>query len=244
MNRPPGQGYPYDQPHPTPAEYGVPAPFDRILCGYPIVPTDQPNGPILCANTAPCPIHRDKRVNHERDAVEAQLNAAVSEGDGSFDDVAATGSDAAYVALADPVKGLHEAISGEPSPGFAELRERYGDPADLKPIPHYDPGSPVDLHDQLHADDQPWSVKSRLATSLGRRALATRLADALPPLLGAELADRLDTLITQAVTETEARITQDLSDEYHAARARLDADAAKKLKEVHDERYKRPSRLS
>ena len=145
---------------------------------------------------------------------------------------------------ADPAPGLHEIISGATLPEFAELRERYGDPANLAPIPHYDPDAPADLHDQLHADDQPWSVRSRLAHSLGRRALATRLADALPPLLGAELADRLDTLITQALTEQEAAITQQLSDEYHAARERIDADARAKLREVHDERYKRPSRLS
>jgi hypothetical protein len=140
--------------------------------------------------------------------------------------------------------GLDAALAADPLPEFAELRERHGDPANLNPIPKYDPNNPADLHDQLHADDQPWSVRTRLATSLGRRALATRLADALPPLLGAELADRLDTLITQAVTETEAAITQQLSDGYHAARARLDADAAQKLKEVHDERYRGNSRLS
>lgn len=102
----------------------------------------------------------------------------------------------------------------------------------------------LDLHQQLKDDDQPWSVRRRLTVILGRPALATRLADALAPALGAELADRLDTIVTQALTEQQAAITQELSDRYHEARARLDADAAAKLKEVHDERYRNPSRLS
>ena len=198
MNRPPGQGFPYDVDHPKPPEYGAHPASPRVLCGYG-----------ACANTSPCPIHRDLLLAD----------------------------------LADPAAGLEAAIAADPPPEFAELQKRVGDVAALKPIPKYDPDSPVDLHDQLHADDQPWSVRSRLAASLGRRALATRLADALPPLLGAELADRLDTLVRQALTEQEAAITQQLSDGYYAARARLDADAAQKLKEVHDERYRGHSRL-
>lgn len=222
MNRPPGQGFPYDQEHPTPPEYGSAPGRTRVQCGYPT----SDDGSTYCRNTAPCPIHRDQRIGEtaaearERQETEDLLNAA------------------------QPAKGLYETISGDPLPSYGELRERYGDPADLKPIPKYDPDSPLDLHDQLHADDQPWSVRSRLAASLGRRALATRLADALPPLLGAELADRLDTLVTQAVTEAEAAMTQEISDRYYEARAALDADAAQKLREVHDERYRRPSRFS
>lgn len=244
MNRPPGQGFPYDQEHPLPAEYGVPEPFGRILCGYPIVPAEQPNGPILCANTAPCPIHRDKRVDHERDAVEAALNNGTPEGDGSFDDITATGTDEAYAAAISPaLRGFDpdEAVSSE----IDQRREHL--PHD--PIPKYDPDSPLDLHDQLHADDDhAWHPKARLAAVLGRRALATRLVDALhrgtgSNLLAAELADRLDTLVTQALTEQQAAITQQLSDEYHQARERLADDAARKLKELHDERYRRPSRL-
>lgn len=102
----------------------------------------------------------------------------------------------------------------------------------------------LDLHQQLKDDDQPWSVRRRLTVILGRPALATRLADQLTPALGAELADRLDTIVTQALTEQQAAITQELSDRYHEARARLDANAEAKLKEVHDERYRGHSRLS
>lgn len=112
------------------------------------------------------------------------------------------------------------------------------------PLPGTKTVEPADLHEQLRDDSGAWSVRSRLEASLGRRALATRLADALPPLLGAELADRLDTVVTQALSEQQASITQELSDRYHEARARLDADAAVKLKEVHDERYRGHSRLS
>lgn len=114
----------------------------------------------------------------------------------------------------------------------------------LDPCPDHPSQPALDLHPLLKDDEQAWSVRSRLTTSLGRPALATRLADALPALLGAELADRLDTLITQALTEQQAQITQELSDRYHEARARLDADAAIKLKEVHDERYRGHSRFS
>ena len=207
MNRPPGQGFPYDEesekpPAPPEPPQVVPLVDGRPRCGFPY------SDDVTCQNTVPCPLHRDRRgFTVDRATAEAE--------------------------------DLLEARRRI----FAEERERRGDPEGLNPIPKYDPDAPADLHDQLHADDQPWSVKSRLAKSLGRRALATRLVDALPPLLGAELADRLDTLITQAVSETEAAITQQLSDEYHTARARLDADAAKKLKELHDERYRRPSRL-
>ena len=221
MNRPPGQGFPYDQQHEAP--FVEAPPFTRLEqeqiagvrteCGYPLA------GEGICHNTAPCPVHADL-IRATRTFTDVQVKSG------------------------EPAKGLWETVTGDPLPGFAELRERYGDPAGLNPIPKYDPGSPVDLHDQLHADDQPWSVKTRLANTLGRRALATRLADALPPLLGAELADRLDTLLTQALSEQEAAITQQLSDRYHEARAALDADAAAKLKEVHDERYRKPSRLN
>lgn len=210
MNRPPGQGFPYDQDHAKPAEYGVRPPNQRVLCGF-----DYGKG-VTCRNTAPCPIHRDRK---------------------------ATALEEAAAGVPDPAPGLYEALTDKPLPTWAEMQAKHG------PIPKYDPDSPLDLHAQLYDDDQAWSPKTRIAKSLGRRALATRLVDALHTatgshLLAAELADRLDTLITQAVSETEAKITQELSDGYHAARARLDSDAAKKLREVHDERYKRGSRLS
>lgn len=220
MNRPPGDGFPYDAPSPIPAEYGVQPGPGRVLCGYPYKTADDPEGPVLCKNTAPCPLHRNYRVG-ELEATEAALNEATPE----------------------PAPSLYQSIAGGDLPSFGELRERYGDPADLHPIPKYDPDSPVDLHKQLHpVDDQPWSVRARLAESLGRRALATRLADALPPLLGAELADRLDTLITQAITEHDAAVTQQMADHYFEARARLDAEAEAKLQELRRERFK-PSRL-
>lgn len=40
--------------------------------------------------------------------------------------------------MRDPAPGLYETISGQPLPRFAELRARYGDPADLPPV-----GQPV-----------------------------------------------------------------------------------------------------
>lgn len=140
------------------------------------------------------------------------------------------------IAASNPVPGLYEKVTGKTLPAFAAMVTR-------AVSTRHDPDAPADLHDALDDDSPAWSVRSRLTAVLGRPALATRLADALPPLLGAELADRLDTLITQAVSESEAQITQQLSDQYHAARARLDADAEKKLREVHYERYRGSSRL-
>ena len=207
MNRPPGQGFPYDEesekpPAPPEPPQVVPLVDARPRCGWPY-----PNNAGACQNTVPCPLHRDRLgFNIERSAAEAQD------------------------------------LLEERRRIFAEERERRGDAEGLNPIPKYDPDAPADLHDQLRRDEGPWSVRSRLAESLGRRALATRLADALPPLLGAELADRLDTLITQAITEHDAEVTAQLADHYATARARLDEETAHKLEELRRERF-RPSRL-
>lgn len=139
--------------------------------------------------------------------------------------------------------------ASNPAPGLAELVEqpvKMGPPGPIsrEQFEQNQELPALDLHHALKDDTQPWSVRSRLTKSLGRPSLATRLADALPPVLGAELADRLDTLITQAVTEREAQITQELSDTYHQARARLDADAAQKLRELRNERHRGHTRLN
>lgn len=147
-------------------------------------------------------------------------------------------SPAADIPASNPAPGLPDALGNRLSPATLAAY-KVDDSGQVKATEL----APLDLHDSLKDDTQAWSVRSRLTKSLGRPALATRLADALPPLLGAELADRLDTLITQALTEQQAQITQELSDSYYAARARLDADAAQKLKELRNERHRTPSRL-
>lgn len=205
----------------------------RILCGAPVYPKELADGrgdrdPLMmvtCRNTAPCVVHRDRDL-----------------------------SPAADIPASDPAPGLEAAIARKSTQTSALTREALrqvctcsavvgGVPVEINPdCPVH--GQPVDLRPLLTDDTQAWSVRSRLTKSLGRPALATRLADALPPLLGAELADRLDTLITQALTEQQAQITQELSDSYYAARARLDADAAAKLKELRNERHRGVSRFS
>jgi len=156
--------------------------------------------------------------------------------------------------MSDPVKGLYEAISGEPLPSFGELRERYGDPKDLKPIPV--PGgastmtgplaqSPqVDFREMLR--DSPGAImkRERIAAVLGRPYLATQLVELLPVEVSARLADRLQSLKAQIIAETIAQISADVARETVTAIERLDADAAAKLKEVRNERYGHRSRLA
>lgn len=191
-------GFPYDVG--TPSTAG-----GRLLCGFPLDDDVRGEG-VICRNTAPCVVHRDR-----------DLSAAA--------DIPASNPAPGLAAIVDPTAAA-EAWASSLAMKPAEA------PTEEIPV--------LDLHDALRDDTQPWSVRSRLTASLGRVSLATRLADALPPLLGAELADRLDTLLTQALSEQEAAITQQLSDTYHEARRRLDAAAAQKLQEVHDERYRNP----
>lgn len=131
-------------------------------------------------------------------------------------------SPAADIPASNPAPGLFEQMTGKPLPPFE-----------------------TDYRALLVDDEHDWSVRHRLTATLGRPALATRLADALPPALGAELADRLDTLVTQARSEAVVELENLISEGMTAARDRLSAEAAKQLREVHDERFRGPgSRLS
>lgn len=132
-------------------------------------------------------------------------------------------SPAADIPASNPAPGLYEQISGKPLPPYPQA---------------------VDYRPLLVDDEHDWSVRHRLSASLGRPALATRLADALSPQLGAELADRLDTLVTQARSEAVVELENLISEGMTQARERLSAEAAKQLREVHDERYRGHSRLS
>jgi hypothetical protein len=104
----------------------------------------------------------------------------------------------------------------------------------------------VDYRDMLRDDDQPWSPRTRLTASLGRRALATRVVDKLPAGLAAELADRLEVLIGQAVAEAEARIKAELDSVVNDKIDQISADRearARQAEEARRERFTRPSRL-
>src|SRR5688572_29802003 len=89
-------------------------------------------------------------------------------------------SPAADIPASDPAPGLEAAIARKSTQTSALTREFVYQVTERGP-------EPLDLHASLKDDTQPWSVRARLTKSLGRPALATRLADALPPLLGAEL---------------------------------------------------------
>lgn len=105
----------------------------------------------------------------------------------------------------------------------------------------------VDFRAMLKDDDAAWSAKTRLAKVLGREYLATRLVDQLDPETAAQLADRLDTLVSQAVAETEMRISGEVQGAVSAYSEQLAADRAARRKQAEEasrERFHGHSRLS
>lgn len=192
----------------------------RILCGFPM------GDDVTCRNTAPCPVHRDRDL-----------------------------SPAADIPASNPAPGLFEQLTGQPLPPYVQPctcpRGDFHNGIDpdcpqhgLSAAAIAARGPAVDYRPLLVDDAHDWSVRKRLEATLGRPALATRLADALDPHLGAELADRLDTLVTQARSEAVVELENLISEGMTQARERLSAEAAKQLREVHDERYRGHSRLS
>lgn len=174
---------------------------------------------VTCRNTAPCPVHRDR-------------------------DLAA----AADIPASNPAPGLFQQVTGQPLPqyprGACSCNALVGGvPVKVNPeCPQH--GQRTDYRELLVDDAHDWSVRHRLEATLGRMALATRLADALTPQIGAELADRLDTIVTQARTEAVVALENQISEGITAARERLTLEAEEKRREVHDERYRGNSRLS
>lgn len=106
----------------------------------------------------------------------------------------------------------------------------------------------VDFRAMLGDDSRAWTTRSRLAAVLGRQYLATTLVDQLDPETSATLADRLETLVSQAVSETEMKINQEVATATHTTimRIRADADEVRSnlRKAVHSERFTGHSRLS
>jgi len=161
--------------------------------------------------------------------------------------------------------GLMQAIAA-PVPAYGELRAIYGDPADLPPIlPRHQQAitdgaaavraavgvaatktDRVDFRDMLKDDGAAWSAKARLEKVLGRVYLATRLADQLDPETAAQLADRCETLVSQAVAETELRISGEVASAVTDKITQISVDRAARAKqseEARRERFGRPSRL-
>lgn len=96
----------------------------------------------------------------------------------------------------------------------------------------------------MHLARPSWHVETRLRETLGRPDLAKNLAALLPGTIGAQLCDRLDTLVTQARERAIIDVENQISEGITEARARLTRDAETKRKAVHDERYRGNSRLS
>jgi hypothetical protein len=122
-------------------------------------------------------------------------------------------------------------------PTDAEMRAQAGRPLDQPPR--------VDFREMLADDDQAWSVKSRLEKVLGRPHLSTQLADQLDHETGCKLADRLDTLVSQAVSEAVMAINQQVASvtEQTVDRLRVETESARKqLREATRERFTGTSR--
>lgn len=160
--------------------------------------------------------------------------------------------------VSDPAPGLYETISGRPLPRYAELRERYGDPRDLpplpnpaahftvdqtgdvtqhKPIPSADTGR-VDFREML-TTDQAWTVKARLEVALGRPYLATKIAEQLHPEIAAKLCDRLEAVLGTAYETARAEISNEVAAvvESRVEQWRKDVDRARRAKEATRERF-------
>ena len=174
----------------------------------------------------------------------------------------------------DSAKGLWESLTGAPLPSWAEMRQKYPplpwrkvDPEALREAIHEArkndvpigaatavdlPGGivvtmDVDFRAMLKDDNAAWSAKTRLAAVLGREYLATRIVDQLDPETAAQLADRLDTLVSQAVAETEMRISGEVSRVVTDKITAISIDRAQRAKQAEEARRERfhnpPSRL-
>ena len=162
----------------------------------------------------------------------------------------------AAAGVTDPVPGLYEALTGEPLPSFGEMRERYGDPEHLKPIPtaadvtvHQDgtiqPHTMrIDFREMLRDDPGAIITRDRLAHVLVRPYLATQLVEHLPRDVSARLADRLESLVHEAVERNTAAIGQSVAHEVNVALERMDAAAEAKREELRRERFNTPSRFA
>lgn len=101
----------------------------------------------------------------------------------------------------------------------------------------------VDFRHMLKDDAAAWSAKSRIEKVLGRPFLATQLADQLDPHTAASLADRLETLVSQAVAEAELAISRDVAAVVSAKVREIRETRSERAKEVTRERFTGRSRL-
>lgn len=162
-----------------------------------------------------------------------------------------------------PTPGLFQQMTGKPLPSYRELRAIYGDPADLPPIlPQHQQAiadgaqairdavgvsatkvGRVDFRDMLKDDGAAWSAKARLEKVLGRAYLSTALADQLTPEIAAKLADRLETLVAQAVADHELATAREVAAAVSAKVQEYRESRTSRTEAATHERFGRPSRL-
>jgi hypothetical protein len=107
-----------------------------------------------------------------------------------------------FVPTSSPAPGLYEIVSGgKPLPSYAALRAMYAEPGDAPE---------TDFRAALKDDTHAWDTRSRLEMVLGRPFLATELVDQLTPDTSARLAGRLESLITDAITDAVAKVHHDV----------------------------------
>lgn len=102
----------------------------------------------------------------------------------------------------------------------------------------------VDFRHMLKDDAAAWSAKSRIEKVLSRPFLATQLADQLDPHTAASLADRLETLVSQAVAEAELAISRDVAAVVSAKVREIRETRSEQAQAVSRERFNTPSRFS
>lgn len=149
-----------------------------------------------------------------------------------------------------PILPQHQTALRLPPPliSAAEAAERVNEAAavlrDTVGVSATDVGK-VDFRDMLK-DEAAWSARSRLEKVLGRPYLATALVDQLNPETAAKLADRLESLVSQAVAETELRISSEVASVVTDKISQISVDRAaraKQMEEARRERFGRTSRL-
>jgi hypothetical protein len=148
-----------------------------------------------------------------------------------------------------PARGVAEALgitASEAAANMAVVAQELTD-ADVKYLTRLGRPPRTDFRAMLGDDTQAWATRTRLAETLGRPYLATALADQLNPETSAALADRLQSLVSQARSETEMKINADVARATHETitniRTALDLKRDELHKKVSRERFGRGSRL-
>lgn len=232
------------------AEPSAPVPRGNVVCGYLYgdgIMCHEPAGPDHEHPRDDVIVLTDEQVDRLSEQAGIEVGCLAPVVDGMMRAAMEVGFDEA--AVTDPAPGLWAALTGQPLPTWKQMRERYPElpPAVYHPHTAAEVGAvdagEVDFRHMLKDDAAAWSAKSRLEHVLNRPYLATQLADQLEPHTAAALADRLETLVSQAVAETELRISAEMSKVVTAKMAEIRRERSERVQEVTRERFTGRSRL-